>query len=168
MEEAEWTSKTQALIIGAEGRRRRRYFDKLGHPSIGIGFNLERGDAIEKLKKLGADWRNIMDGAAELNDEQVNTLFGWCYAEALTYARELFGNWENIIPEAQSVLVDMSFQLHSRLLGFSKMRDAVARLDYGRIISEMRSSHYAKQVPERVARNVAIIEAATANEGDVC
>lgn len=160
MEVAEWTSKTRALITVSEGRKRRRYFDTEGHPSVGIGFNLERGDAIEKLKKLGADWKAIMDGTAELTDAQVDTLFDWCFDEALDYARKLFPNWVSLIPEVRMVLTDMSFQMRGRLLGFVKMRAAVAKFDYPRMVSEARNSLYAKQTPSRIARNAAIVEAA--------
>jgi hypothetical protein len=161
MDDAE-RSQTETMIIASEGRRRKLYFDSLGHPSVGIGFNLERSDAPTLLQKLGADWVAIMDGKAELTDEQIDTLFRWCFDEALAYAQKLFPNWEDLIPEARMVLTDMSFQLHARLLGFVKMRDAVAHEDYGRMVSEMRQSLYAKQVPTRCARNAAVIEAGLA------
>lgn len=175
MDAQEFISKTQALVIASEGRRRRRYFDTEGVPSVGIGFNLERADAIEKLKKLGADWHAIMDGTGELTDPQIDQLFAWCFDEAIAYARKLFPNWAELIVEAQMVLVDMSFQMRGRLLGFIKMRAAVARLDYPAMVREMRDSRYGKkQTPTRCARNCAIIEAAIARppappaEGDPC
>lgn len=169
MEEADWETKTRALITVNEGRRRGRYFDSLGNPSIGIGFNLERGDAIPKLTKLGADWRGILDGTDELTDPQVDQLFDWCFAEALEFAKKAFPNWQELLLEAWSVVVDMCFQLSMRVYGFKHMRAAIARLDYTAAMSEMRNSLYAKQCPSRVARNCAFIESAlpTSPEGSV-
>jgi hypothetical protein len=160
LNQEEWTSKAQAMTITSEARRHLRYFDSEGIPSVGIGFNLERGDAIEKLKKLGTDWKGIMDGTVGLTDPQMDLLFQWCWDEAIAYAKKLFPNWEEIMPEARMVLADMSYQMRSRLLGFVKMRAAVAKLDYPRMISEFRNSKYAKQCPSRVNRNAAVIEAA--------
>jgi hypothetical protein len=159
MDQLEWTAKTRAHITINEARKRRRYFDSLGHPSIGIGFNLERQDAPELLRKLGvANWVAVIDGDEELTDPQVDQLFDWCFADALSFARKLYSNFDALIPEAQTVLVDMSFQMRNRLKGFVKMNKAVAALEYLEMINEMRQSLYAKQCPGRVARNAALIE----------
>lgn len=160
------------MTITSEARRHARYFDSEGIPSVGIGFNLERGDAIEKLTKLGADWRGIMAGTAELSDAQMDKLFQWCWDEAIAYAKTLFPNWATLMPEARMVLSDMSFQMRARLVGFVKMRAAIARFDYPEMINQMRQSKYAKQCASRVNRNAAVIEAgilAAKNRGEpVC
>lgn len=160
MTDEEWTSKTLALIVAAEARRRGRYIDSLGFPSVGIGFNLLRADAIDVLAELGADWRSIMDGTGELTDVQIDKLFARCWAETLRFVRLLFPNWEQLRPEARSVLADMAYQMRGRLAGFSRMRDAVARLDYREMVNEMRLSRWARQCPDRVSRDAALIEAA--------
>lgn len=159
MDPAQWTSATRALITTHEGRRRRRYFDKYGHASIGIGFNLERPDAHAIMDKLGANWTDIINGRAELTDNQVDTLFDWCYTGAVADARAAVSNFGDLIPEFQTVLVDMAFQLGIvRLRTFRRM---IARLwvaDYAGAVAEIRSSLLAKQDPARVHGNCLLIE----------
>lgn len=169
VEETEWEAKTRALITVNEQRRRRRYFDSLGNPSVGIGFNLERSDAIAMLTKVGADWKSVLDGTGELTDPQVDRLFDLCFEETIPFAKKVFPNWEMLLLEVWSVLVDMCFQMRARVYGFKHMREAIARLDYQAAMTEMRNSLYAKQCPGRVARNCAFIEAAlpVSREGSV-
>lgn len=161
-DDQKWEAKTLVHIVASESRRRARYIDPMGIPSVGIGFNLLRSDAIDKLTRLGADWRAIMDGAGELTDPQIDRLFSWCWVEALAYARQLFPNWEQLPAQVRTVLADMSFQMRGRLAGFVRLRAAVAELDYLEVVNQMRLSRYAQQCPDRVARNAALIEAAIA------
>ena len=43
----------RALIWRHEGKRRCVYTDTMGHPTIGIGYNLDNAGARDELKKIG-------------------------------------------------------------------------------------------------------------------
>ena len=63
------------LIEQHEGRRAKVYLDTAGHPTVGIGFNLDRADAGAKLSALGLDPGAVREGAVTLTDDQVDELF---------------------------------------------------------------------------------------------
>jgi len=50
------------MIAESEGNKPCMYKDTLGHPTIGIGFNLDRSDAREKITSVGADYDNVKSG----------------------------------------------------------------------------------------------------------
>ena len=50
------------MIERHEGKRNRVYSDSVGIPTIGIGFNLNRADATDRLKSLGLDYNKVRNG----------------------------------------------------------------------------------------------------------
>lgn len=50
------------MVADAEGTRPCVYIDTMGHPTIGIGFNLDRSDARSICSKYGINYDAIRAG----------------------------------------------------------------------------------------------------------
>ena len=57
-----------------EGVRSKKYIDSRGIPTVGVGFNLKRSDADQKLKSVGANPIKVKQGKQELTNNQIETL----------------------------------------------------------------------------------------------
>ncbi len=57
------------MVAQAEGKRSCVYIDTMGHPTIGIGFNLDRSDAPSICSKFGIDYTAIRNGSKCLTDD---------------------------------------------------------------------------------------------------
>ena len=66
-------TKTKAWIEHWEGRRNQAYDDKtgkaitpgcvvLGHPTVGVGFNLDANGAQAAIEALGLDYNQVRSG----------------------------------------------------------------------------------------------------------
>ena len=60
-----------------EGYKPRVYIDTEGHPTVGIGFNLDRSDAKQRLDAVDANYDKIRAGSVTLTDYQIRTLFNY-------------------------------------------------------------------------------------------
>ena len=140
----------RARITEHEGRRRHVYTCTAGHPSIGVGFNLDRPDARARLSAVGADYDAVRAGRADLTDEQVDRLLDGTLAEAITGASGLVSGFADLPDAAQAVLVDMVFNLGAAgVRKFRRMLAAVARRDWLAAAAEMESSLWFRQVGRR-------------------
>lgn len=141
-----------------EARRHRAYFDSENNPTVGIGFNLRRSDARNKIEALGVDYDQICNQQIELTDEQIDTLLISDLATAIDDASALFPNFDNINVARQIILVDMAFNLgKSRLSGFHKMIAAVTAEDWEEAARQMIDSAWYRQVKSRGERNVEVM-----------
>jgi lysozyme len=139
-------------------RRHRAYFDSDNNPTIGIGFNLRRDDARDKIEGLGIDYDQVCNQQVELTDEQIDDLLITDLAKAIDDANALFANFDDLIPARQIVLVDMAFNLgKNRLSGFGKMIAAVAAEDWDEAANQMINSAWYRQVKSRGERNVEVM-----------
>lgn len=65
------------------------YLDSEGIPTVGIGFNLNRGDAAAQLAGVGADYNAVRAGRTDLTRLQITRLFKQDVARAIVDARAL-------------------------------------------------------------------------------
>ena len=142
-----------ALVERNEGRRESVYKDTLQLKTIGIGFNLEKNGAAERIAKLELTFSEVLAGKQSLNNEQIDTLFKadmlTARADALSAVPEL----ESLPCQAQNVVVDMAFSLGSRgLKTFKKMRGALSRQDFTATAEEIINSLWCRQVRTRCMR----------------
>src|SRR5713101_6545671 len=72
------------------------YLDSEGHPTIGIGFNLDREDAQEKIEALGLDFDAVRDGTATLTDAQIDALFAADVGQAIADARNAIDDFDGL------------------------------------------------------------------------
>ena len=150
------SSKGIAQIKSDEGTRSKAYtIDGVLH--IGIGFNLERGDAREQLVMAGVKPSDVdailKEGGASISDEVIDTLFQNSLQSAERDMRSLYPNHEKMPQDVKDVLTNMSFQLgKSSLRGFKNMNAAVAKGDWKEMQVQMKSSAWNKQTSKRSNR----------------
>lgn len=141
-----------------EGRRARRYDDHKGIATIGVGFNLERGDAREKIGALGLDYDDVLDGRTALDDGQIDALLEETMVGAIGDARAVIPNFDALATPRQIVLADMAFNLGRRgLSGFRRMIAAIELQDWEEAANQMIDSRWYREVGNRARRNVDVM-----------
>ncbi|WP_160150595.1 glycoside hydrolase family protein [Nonomuraea solani] len=140
------------------------YVDTEKHPTVGIGFNLDRGDAREKLAAVGANYDDVLAGRATLTQMQITMLFEGDLATALAAARRIVPQFESLSMARQAALVDMVFNLGpTGLANFHQLLAALARGGYEDAAQSMINSVWARQVGKR-----AIEDATMMSQGLTC
>ena len=138
-----------AFIEPHEGRRNKVYSDSRGIPTIGIGFNLLRRDAPERLQKMGRDYDRIRSGQEQLTDQEINELFKTDIGSAHWNANA-FVDFAGQPKEVQLILTDMAFNLGANGLNkFRELQKALNEKDYQRAAQEMINSRWYGQVGNR-------------------
>lgn len=115
-----------------EGRKRRLYKDTVGKLTIGVGRNIEdRG----------------------LRDDEIDLMLSNDIDEAVSIARSLVINFDQLDDVRQEVVTNMALNLGStRLAGFKQFIAALARSDFQRATTEMMDSKWYDQVGDRGKR----------------
>ena len=153
------------LVARHEGNRSRVYDDSTGHPTVGIGFNLDRADARTAVTSLGVDYDALRSGAVELTDQQVTQLFDRDLNQAVAAAERTVSNFNDLPANVQLVVVDMVFNLGEA--GFSRFAnaiDAIEARDFQRAATEMQDSAWYRQTGTRAQEDVRLMEY-QANDG---
>lgn len=150
--------KAADLISAHEGRRYKAYADSLGIMTVGIGCNLERDSARERIAALGVDYAELCAGRSELNDSHVDALFTMDLNDAIAIATAAVANFWEHPDDVQHAIVDMIFNLGGpRFTKFKKAIDAFERKDYRKAAAEMASSKWAAQVPNRARADIELV-----------
>ena len=137
------------MIERHEGKRNYVYIDTKGHPTIGIGFNLDRADAKEKLDNLGININNILNGQP-LTDEQIYILFKDDLEQAIINAYKFLPDLDTHPSNIQIILTDMAFNMGlSKLSGFEDFKKALLNRNYSLAADEMIDSKWYNQVGNR-------------------
>lgn len=139
-----------------EGYKPRVYIDTEGHPTVGVGFNLDRSDARQRLSGVGADYDKIRAGTAILSDDQIQKLFRDDMDAAVSCVRSwLPTTWLLMNDDKRSAIADMAFNLGcAGLKAFKRMEVALKTRDYSWAAIEMRNSKWCRQVKSRCLRNI--------------
>ena len=144
--------KLRTQIIKHEGKRCTVYLDsaKPPNPTIGVGFNLNRKDAKQKIEALGLDFNKVLAGRQSLTEEQVMKLLEPDIDRAIADCKAVFPGFADLSDVRQRVFVDMMFNLgKGRFEGFEKMIAAVKDADFARAADEMKDSEWYTQVKQR-------------------
>ena len=156
-----WTTKW-------ENRKEKVYTDSSvhQHPTIGIGFNLDRPDAKKKIQALGVNYSQVRSGSQTLDQKQIDQLFHDDINKAINGARRQISNFDSLPENKQMVIVDMVFNLgEPRFSKFKKTIQAIEKQDWQQTAEGMKSSQWFHQVgsrdDQRGGMNVAIIEGST-------
>lgn len=141
-----------------EGVKFQRYLDSRGIPTVGVGFNLKRKDADEKLKKIGLNATKVKKGEQKMTPQQVENLLVLDLENALAGARRILGpSYTNMSVPALGVLTEMVFNLGTTgVLKFDSFLKYFKIKKFRKAASEMLKSSWARQVGER-AKNLAEI-----------
>ncbi len=147
--------RVRNYLIYNEGIRHREYKDHLGVSTIGVGFNLERGDARDKINALGLDYDEVLSGEAELSDEQVYALLDADINDTVQAAKRVVPSFDELAKARAIVVIDLIFNLGEEgFRGFRNCLAAIARADWETAALEIGDSRYARQVPNRANRNI--------------
>ncbi len=144
-----------------EGREDRVYIDTEGHPTIGIGYNLDGPDARRTLTALGLDFEQVRAGRQTLTGSQIDRLFERTIAEAINGAKRQVKNFDSLPPEVKTVVVDMVYQMgETGFRQWKQTRDAINRADYARAADLVAKTPYAKKYEGRASDHVAMLRKA--------
>lgn len=144
-----------SYVTQNEGILNQVYFDSLGIPTIGIGFNLNRIDARSCIESLGVSFNKLLRNEFRLSSEQIQILFERDVDSSIKIAERLFNDFSRISSVRQIILVDLAFNLgETRLSKFQKMISAVNNRDWTRAAFELEDSLWFRQVGNRGPRNV--------------
>ena len=146
---------TKQLIIKHEGIRYKIYTDATGHKTIGIGHNLD----TKYSDKLLYPYAWFLKIGFRINKEQAYRMFDCDFREAVSTAIEYIGvrNFFYLHPKAQSVLIDMSFNLGNNIRKFKKLKERLLKEDYKGAAREMKHSKWYKQTKARAKELVGIM-----------
>ena len=144
-----------AWIEHWEGRRNQTYIDSMGHPTVGVGFNLDAAGAQAAIEALGLDYEQVRAGSQMLTDAQIDTLLSQGIDRAASDAQKPIPAFNNVPGDKQIVIVDMLFNLG--LAGFSKFVQAIKAInaqDWLTASQQMQQSAWFHQVGRRAQADV--------------
>jgi GH24 family phage-related lysozyme (muramidase) len=101
----------RALITKHEGSKSCVYTDTMGHPTVGIGYNLDLGSAPAALAKCGADYSKVRAGTQCLTSTQIQCLFTPSYNTAVSGAQQLVSSYNSLCCNVQEVMTDMTYNM---------------------------------------------------------
>jgi hypothetical protein len=129
------------------------YYDSKNIPTIGIGLNLQEGRQKARLKKIGLDINQVLKGKQGLTTAQMWQLFNEDFNVALNDAKSFVSNFNSLHPDAQSIIVNMSFNMGLPTLNnFKNLRAALENPqgpDYQTAAKEMKDSPWYRQTGNR-------------------
>lgn len=128
MTQTQWEAECRRRLTMNEGERDKVYNDTAGIPTIGIGFNLQRGDARDILRQLGADYDAVI-GGQPLTADQVAGLFQYSFSPIVDQARGSLApfHYDSMSDARRFVLCDLVFNLG--IAGWDAFGNTRAALD---------------------------------------
>lgn len=160
------TDQFRATLARHEGFRALPYRDSRGVLTVGIGFNLERGNAAALLAREGIDMREVVSGRRPLTEAEAWRLASHDLAIAAADAARIFPKFGALPGHVQEVLVNMAYNLGGpKLAGFVNLRAAVAAGDFVAAAAHMLDSRWAAQVGGRATELAAQMRSGIAEPG---
>lgn len=126
-----------------------------GHPTVGVGFNLDATGAQAAIEALGLDYAQVRSGGQTLTDDQIDSLLDQTVNQAIQAAQQVISNFDALPGDRQVVIVDMVFNLG--LSGFSKFVltiQAIRNQDWPTAAQQMQQSAWFRQVGARASADV--------------
>lgn len=147
--------------IQNEGYHHKVYQDMKNSPKIGVGFNLAKAGAKEKIAKVGANYNAILNGTQYLIAAQIEALFNMDMTEAVECAEKWLPNWSSLGVAPQSAIADFALA-HGcgRLHEFTHLKSALSKSlpDFKWAAEELKNSKWCNDVqPSRCARDQSCI-----------
>ncbi|CAG2167853.1 unnamed protein product [Oppiella nova] len=125
------------------------YYDTENIPTIGIGFNLERGDAAEVMTKYNLTLENVLKDCQDkttnhcLTDADAKDIFNETYSKS----EQCVDKYSPGLPPAKrAAIIDVALAGCATLKQFVKMQDALNKQDWKTAADELRNSSWCEQV----------------------
>jgi lysozyme len=143
-----------------EGVKPKKYIDSRGIPTVGVGFNLRRGDADQKLKSVGANPIKVKQGKQDLTIKQIDSLLISDLMAAKKAAEDLVPGLISQPGPVQGVMTEMAFNLgKAGLAEFKNFLTSIKNKKYTEASKEMLNSNWSKQVGLRAKTLADIVSA---------
>ncbi|HEV2418290.1 MAG TPA: glycoside hydrolase family protein [Terriglobia bacterium] len=143
---------------GPKGPALTAYTDTMGHPTVGIGFNLDRPDAPQKITAMGLNYQQVRAGQQSLTLDQINQLFAADVNTAIASAASIVPGFDALPDAAQMVITDMIFNLGPRgFAGFARAISAFENKNWEMAALEMTQSAWYAQTGQRSKGDVEVI-----------
>jgi len=137
------------------GKYNKVYLDSVKIITIGIGFNLKKPGAKERIETLGVSYDNLCAGSIALTDAHIFQLFREDIEQAKKDAKAFFFKFNDLSDVRKVILIDMAFNLGlTNLSGFKKFLAALNKQDWNNAADEMVNSKWYQQVGKRGRHNV--------------
>lgn len=134
------TETIREMIIRHEGWRNKPYICGGGKHTIGVGFNYDAWP-------MPSDIASYFHIYGEITDDMVERLLFLSVSTATENCRDIFKDFDSFSERRQWALIDMAFNLGGfGLLGFKKMRKAIAAGDWNEAAEQVRDSEYWRQL----------------------
>jgi len=144
------TCDARSLIAAHEGKRLCVYKDTMGHPTIGIGYNLDNPGAPAAIAAVGADYDAVRSGQQCLTDSQVMQLFEPSYQSAVSGAKRAVSSFNSLCCGVQEVMIDMDYNLGDS--GFASFHDFIGLINekqWADAATDMQNTAWCGQVKSR-------------------
>jgi lysozyme len=146
------------FVIKHEGVRSLMYYDSLGIPTIGVGFNLLRDDAKERVAKVGGNYNSIATKKSRLDPNQISALLDLDIDDCVKDLRALFTAFDAMPLVVQKCLVDLRFNLGpTRFRGFPNTIADFKKGDYKSAARRLSVSKWAGQVGKRATEIIGLL-----------
>ncbi|WP_046500587.1 lysozyme family protein [Streptomyces odonnellii] len=135
------------------------YISDQGHPTVGVGFNLDRPDAPALLAAVGADYTAVRNGTQNLTSFQIITLFEADFNAAITTLEGIFPDlWYTLLPNRRAVLIDMMYSMGVTDFSYSKLFIAAVRAETWPLANmALMKLAYANQFKTQASENAEIL-----------
>ncbi len=153
------------FITNWEGNRLETYYDTKGIPTIGIGFNLKKGGAKERIESLGLSYSKIINKEQSITQEQSVRLFNEDYKTALSDAQRWIPNLSQQPKEVQMICIDMAFNMGLKtIMTFNTTSNLIQNHKYNEAASNLEKTAWYKQVGRRSKNHVAMLRQIAKNQ----
>jgi GH24 family phage-related lysozyme (muramidase) len=151
---------SKTFVVAEEGIRNKVYRDSVGIKTVGIGFNMEQGNAkaIWARAKIPESFDRVFNGQQELSNESAQKLFDFTHKASSRAARKIVPFYKDLSKNQQAALNSMVFQLGSE--GTRKFRNTLSNLKKGNGIgveNGIINSLWARQTPARAKRTALML-----------
>ena len=148
----------RSLIARHEGKRDCVYIDTMGHPTIGIGYNLDNSGARSAIAAVGADYDSIRSGKTCLTNSQVMKLFEPSYQSAVAGAKRAVSSFGSLCCGVQTVMTDMDYNLGDG--GFGSFHGFISFINQGKwadAAADGRGTAWCRQVGSRCSEDMGAV-----------
>ncbi|MDP2926090.1 MAG: LysM peptidoglycan-binding domain-containing protein [Nanoarchaeota archaeon] len=143
-------------LIKHEDVRTKVYLDSKEIQTIGVGFNLRKEGAKERIEELGYDYGKVLRGEQEIKRLEAYNLMREDLAMAVLHAKDYMGgSWDGLHEDAKEILVDMAYNMGENLGGIWSLRACLKAGKYEDAARRMETYQWYKETGRRAKGLVA-------------